>query len=78
MTATDPTRVYQAQGYAAVTDALALNGPIAPVPYYPSATQRREQTNDRVYAGRVAFIDSCHLPTATPTRTYLRHVLTAK
>lgn len=39
MTATDPTRVYQARGDAAVSDALAQRGPIAPVPYFEAATE---------------------------------------
>jgi len=66
------TTRYQRSGLAATMAALAGNGPLRPAPYVPTATQRREHTNARVYAGRVAFITACHLPTATPTRTATR------
>jgi len=38
----DPTLRYQAEGLAAMTAALELNGPLAPVPYITDASEPAE------------------------------------
>lgn len=49
----DPTRRYQAEGFDALTAALELNGPLAPVPYFadaaPLPTRRRRTRISRAH-----------------------------